>query len=233
MSFYEHFFKRERNPAGVRLKKNFASKVMKLADRHCSSINAVLEIGPGDGYIAELSREAGYKYLGLEASTELSDMLKTRGFEIIQQFVPPLPENIGQYSVCIALHVFEHMDDTRKASALLSEIYSKLQPGGLVIIACPDYYRWGRFFFDCDYTHSIPFTMRTLNQLLVNEQFDVVFKDYYVGNAIGTRYLPIPWLIKLFYADWMNRLITPGNNLLYRLFLTFLPNLLFVAKKPA
>jgi SAM-dependent methyltransferase len=211
---------------------NFAVRVMKLAQKYNSNINSVMEIGPGDGYIADLAREKNYRYLGFEASSELSDALKARGFEIIQQFVPPLPDHIGQFSVCIALHVFEHLDDFKKASLLLNDIYGKLQPGGLVIIACPDYFRWGRYFFDCDYTHSIPFTMRTMHQLIVNEQFEVVFKNYYVGNAIGTGFLPIPWLMKLFYADWMNRLCTPRNNLLYRLFLTFLPNLLFVAKKP-
>jgi SAM-dependent methyltransferase len=232
MSFYEHFSKRERNKRGIRLKKNFAAKVMKLSQKYCNNINSIMEIGPGDGYIADLSKNANIKYLGFEASIELSDSLKARGFDILQQFVPPLPKNIGQYSVCIALHVFEHMDDFKKASQLLQDIYKNLQPGGLIIIACPDYYRWGKFFFDCDYTHSIPFTMRTLNQLIVNERFEVVFKNYYVGNAIGTRFLPLPALMKFLYADWMNRLISPDNNLLYRLFLTFLPNLLFIAKKP-
>jgi hypothetical protein len=53
-----------------------------------------------------------------------------------------------------------------------------------------------------------------------------------VGKLIGVRYAWIPGLMKFFYGDWMNRWLTPHNNLLYRLLLTFLPNLLMVARKP-
>ena len=57
-----------------------------LVKRYCAP-GPVLEIGPGHGYFMDELRQAGIRAVGLEASRQMADSLRERGFEARQGYI--------------------------------------------------------------------------------------------------------------------------------------------------
>ena len=231
MSFYQHYASRERIGFGVRLKKTFARKLFDLSTKGLTHPVKIMEIGPGDGYIAELAVKNGCEYLGIEGSSEVVGNLTAQGYRIIESFVPPLPETNEKFHVCFLLHVIEHMNSIGQAEQLLSGIRQHLHENGKIIIAFPDYIFWGKDFFNCDYTHNLPFTLKRISQLLQNSGFSINFANHYVGNIFGIKGFPIYWIARIFYFRRIDAMMKNSlhKDLWYRGFLTFIPNILVIA----
>lgn len=234
MGFYDHYAGRSRISLGVKTKLYQAQKIFFLAFEAANKKpESVLEIGPGDGYLANLSAKNECSYLGLEGSKSVATSLSAAGHNIVESFVPPLPSSIGRFDVCYMLHVIEHMKDMDVATKLISEIKEHLHSNGVLVIACPDYVRWKQYFYDCDYTHSLPFTKRRLRQLLINEGFDISYESIYTGPIFGYWGLPLYWVARLLYPQFLDDLSSRylRSDILNRGFLTLIPNLIVVAKK--
>ena len=237
MAIYDSYARRGRVGLGVRVKLSQARSIFELARMHIvTKIGAVLEIGPGDGYIADLVRLQGLEYVAVEGSDAVAAKMEAVGYRVFRGYVPPLPSDLGQsgYQCCFLLHVLEHMRSPQDAANLVAEIYQLLTPGGALVIACPDYTRWGHYFYDCDYTHAYPVTRRRLLQLLTDHGFEVSCDTIYTGPLFGFLGLPLFWLAKLLYWPLLDDLIGPNRfkGILNRGFTTFLPNLLIVARRP-
>lgn len=236
MAIYDGYAVRGRIGAGVAIKQRQASIIFELGLRFSNApAGAVLEIGPGDGHISDLSRSAGLEYLAIEGSQAIANRLAAKGYKVVRSYVPPLPPGVGSgFKSCYLLHVLEHMKSATEAAELVSEIRETLLPGGSLVIACPDYSRWGQYFFDCDYTHSYPVTKRRLIQLLQDQGYEIAHHTIYTGPVFGYFGLPISWLAKFLYWPLLDELIGPKllSDALNRGFLTFLPNLLLVARRP-
>lgn len=234
MSFYKHYAGRPRNPFGVRIKTHQALVMLNTAERYAvHKITSVLEIGPGDGYIADHYSESGIAYQAIERSAEVVKRLESKGIKITQASCPPIPPGVGRVDVCFMLHVIEHMKDADVAAALLRDIGTHLNDRGLLIIACPDYMRWKEYFYDCDYTHTLPFTKRRLRQILLDEGYEIVKEDIYTGPVFGYKGLPIYWAMKLLFPGFLNDYLEKyfKHDFLNKAYLTFLPNLFVVARK--
>ncbi len=234
MSFYKHYAGRARNPFGVRIKTHQAQVMLNRAKTYSpNKIQSVLEIGPGDGYIAEHYSNSGITYQALERSTEVVKRLQSQGINIIETNCPPISKDLGTFDACYMLHVIEHMKDADMAASIISEIKNRLNKNGLLIIACPDYMKWKEYFYDCDYTHSLPFTKRRLRQLLLDEGFDILKEEVYVGPIFGYKGLPIYWLVKMFFPGFLNDVLEKyfKHDFINKAYLTFLPNLFVIAKK--
>ena len=151
----------------------------------------VLEIGPGDGYIADIARAQGLDYIAVEGSDAVAEKLRQDGVQVLRAYVPPLPLGLPSEPLrcCYLLHVLEHMTSAPSAAALVSDICERLAPGGTLVVACPDYSRWGGYFYDCDYTHAYPVTRRRLAQLFRDQGMEVVYHTIYIGS-VGDEYNP-------------------------------------------
>jgi len=90
MKFYSHFAKRQRNPIGIKVKMRQARVIWEMAFNVFSENCNVLELGPGDGYIANIAGKSGCQYLGIEPSKEIAEKLLTKGYTIKNAFAPPL-----------------------------------------------------------------------------------------------------------------------------------------------
>jgi len=236
MAVYDAYASRGRIGAGVSIKRRQAETIFSCG-LNCSKgvSGGILEIGPGDGYIAELSNSAALDYAAIEGSEAVAEKLESKGFQVFRGYVPPIPAGVSSgYRCCFILHVLEHMKSTVEAAQIVSEIYNRLTPGGTIIVACPDFSRWGHYFYDCDYTHSFPVTRRRLNQLLLDQGFEVVKHTIYIGPVFGYIGLPLSWLAKILYWPLLDDLLGPKRmkDALNRGFLTFLPNLLTIARRP-
>jgi hypothetical protein len=234
MAIYDQYTSRDRFKVGVKIKIHQARKIYALGIKHLEGTpKHVLEVGPGDGYIAGFTRAAGLLYTGVEGSDSVASRLQGEGYSIVRSYVPPLPTGIKDSQICFMLHVIEHMKGAAEASQLISQIRAVLDDAGVLIIACPDYVRWGHYFFDCDYTHTLPFTRRRLRQLLLDHQFEVLEDTIYTGPFFGYRWMPLSWLARLAYPRFIDDIAGryEKKDALNRGFLTFLPNLLIVARK--
>ena len=236
MAIYDNYSARARVGAGVKLKQGVAARIfaMGLAPS-AATVCKVLELGPGDGYISELSRNQGVAYTAVEGSAEIAAALRRRGVQVLEGYVPPLPAALkGQFSACFMLHVLEHMAGPQAAATLLDEIRAKLLPGGTLTIVCPAFEHWGARFYDCDYTHSFPLTRRRLEQLLRDQGFELVVNTVHCGPGFGRRWIALSWFARLLWPAWLDALVghrVPGD-LLNRGLLSFMPNLVMVARKP-
>jgi hypothetical protein len=233
MSFYEHYAKRERNRIGRAIKGAQARRIFRLALDGMGHVDHVLEIGPGDGYVAELARRAKIEYLGIEGSPKIAEKLRTSGYVVINSLVPPMPPIHRTIDLCFMLHVIEHLKDMFAASELLESLRGQMSSRGRLVIATPDFSRWKIHFFDSDYTHNVPFTTRRLRQLLDNTGFRVVSQQLYVGSTFGYHSLPLFWIARMFYFRYLDELLGLHRNsdVWYRGYMTFLPNIVIVAEK--
>lgn len=231
MGFYDHYAMRSRNRIGLKTKQYQNKHIFELGLN--TPTPKILELGPGDGYIAALCKENNYEYLGIEGSESVANKLISQGYNIRKGFVPPIPDDIGSFDICYMLHIIEHLPDMDAAIKTVTDIRSRLNDNGNLIVACPDYMRWGAHFYDCDYTHSLPFTRRRLKRLLINEGFEIKYSSIYTGPVFGYWGLPLYWLVKLIYPLFINDVLSmlSKNDIFNRGFLTMLPNIIMVARK--
>ena len=108
-----------------------------------------------------------------------------------------------------------------------------MSKNGKLVIATPDYLKWGKDFYNCDYTHNLPFTVKRLEQLLTNEGMKITYAGYYVGSQFGLLRFPIFWIGKLFYIRWLDNFLLNSlkSDIWYRAYLTCLPNIVVIAQK--
>lgn len=195
----------------------------------------MFEVGPGDGYIAEIARVRGAGYRALERNSRIGESMRSRGFDVECVSVPPVPRMKEASDACFLLHVIEHMGSVGDAASLVQGLRENLRAGGVLVVATPDYASWGYRFFDCDYTHSFPFTRRRLGQLLQDHEFEVVEETFYSGAVFGTLAQVLGGICRIAYPQWVDQLIGKAipRDILNRGLLTFLPCLVTIAVRKA
>jgi hypothetical protein len=173
------------------------------------------------------------EYTGIEGSDEVVNNLRAKGYSVLKSFIPPLPEISRKFDVCFMLHVIEHMNNIREAEQLLNGIHDILDQHGKVVIAIPDYQFWGKDFYNCDYTHNLPFTLKRLVQLLQNSGFKIDLAQHYVGSTIGIKGFIKFGVIRLLYSRTIDTVMknSLSKDTWYRGYLTFIPNLFVIASK--
>lgn len=161
---YGYYFDRARPAAVQRLLERKHAALLDLATAG-GQVGSVLEIGPGEGFVARAARVRGIpRYVALEATATGTGRLRQEGFDVRQAMVPPFPET-EPVDLVYASHLVEHLPGPDAVLALLRACHDLLRPGGRVALAFPDA-RWMRGdFWDCDYTHQWPSTPRRVAQV--------------------------------------------------------------------
>jgi SAM-dependent methyltransferase len=187
MAFYRTFSEKKLTRFGGARRGKIERARFAMATQGVSSPADFLEVGPGQGAIAELAREAGLRYRAVEPSPQLSHDLRERGFEIEQAFTPPIPAPDLSMDVLYADQVLEHMSGIDAARAWVAEALRILRPGGTLFVVVPDYLKERGFFWDIDYTHNFPTTERRMRQLLYDGGFELGLMVRSIGLATGLR----------------------------------------------
>lgn len=102
---------------------------------------SLLDVGCGDGYLAEILAGRGYKVTGVEKRGGYSDRFPAavRLVEAdLEGGLPPLPET---YDYVMCADILEHL---RRPEDLLAQLRSVLKPGGVLIASLPNS---GNFYF--------------------------------------------------------------------------------------
>jgi SAM-dependent methyltransferase len=228
LAFYDHFALRKRNPFGVWVHRQQARKLVELISIYAGESSNILEVGPGDGYLAEECVQAGFSYRAIDGSPEVAKRIQEKGFNVQTALVPPIPMDKQDVNVCCLFHVLEHMVDADQAEQLIRETRRVLVPGGLLVLACPNYYTWGRDFFESDYSHNYVTTPRRVKQLLEDGGYKVVEEQFYAGPLFGQWRYSALLANRLVYWRCLNRVIRSERY--YRGFLTFLECFILAAR---
>lgn len=228
MAFYQHYAVRKKHPLGMWVHRQQARKLAELVGMYAEESPHILEIGPGDGYFGEECVQAGFRYTSIDGSPAVAKQIQEKGLDVRAAFVPPIPMDKQNADVCCLFHVLEHMADAALAEQLIKETKRVLVPGGLLVLACPNYYTWGRDFFEADYSHNYVTTPRRVKQLLSDNGYEVLEEQFYAGPLFGWWRYAAFLTNRLLYWRWLNRLIRSERY--YRGFLTFLECFILVAR---
>jgi SAM-dependent methyltransferase len=182
-TFYEHYHQDKPTKAGARLSVAMCRRVFDFAG--VTRGKRVLEIGPGRGPFADVCLGCGVEYVAVEANKAMADSLRSRGAEVVEARVPPLPPLDGKFDFVVMINVMEHMNDMREALQLAGQIREHLNPGGGLVVCSPDYLNLRVHFFNCDFSHNYVTTRRRLAQLFVSAGYGRTRSCYLAGPFSG------------------------------------------------
>jgi SAM-dependent methyltransferase len=116
----------------VRERRQVMCRIRKLAPQ----ARTLLDVGCGFGHFMDVARESGFSCVGLEPDEERASSVEARGHEVIRGFFSPSLLGGRRFDVVILWHVVEHLAEP---GAMLSDIRSAMNPGGLLCLACPNH----------------------------------------------------------------------------------------------
>jgi SAM-dependent methyltransferase len=180
MPYFDHFAAGRSTALGDWLTRRTVSEEFRFLRRHFAftALTRILEIGPGFGELAELFLANGCRnYDIVEPNTAMRHRLRTRGVREAKEYaIPQLQEKDSSYDLIILSNVFEHLGGSAEAQTFIAEAARVLSDGGMLFLLSPDYRDWGNDFFNCDFSHTNPTTVRRVTQMLQNAGIEMV--DY-------------------------------------------------------
>jgi SAM-dependent methyltransferase len=234
MRFFGHLSSSQPTSIGNWLTRKTIEQQFRFVQPHLRGNKTIdiLEIGPGRGDFAAKFLEAGFANYDIlepdEALRQLCEHLPLR--RIYREVMPPLSAPSGSYDLVIMCAVFEHMNDTATAVAALKEIHRVLRPGGRFFVMSPDYTHWKSDFFNCDFSHSNPTTVRRTSQMLYNLDFALLATTYHYTFLTGVFGWIVGQLVKLLTTPFSGARI---DSRFYSLRMCFLRCFLMIAEKRA
>ena len=96
----------------------------------------LLDIGCGDGRIAEEARACGARYVGVDVSSSAVEFCRAKGLEAAEcNLDQPLPFPDGSFDAVTVFEVLEHLFEPARALAQIARV---LKPGGAVVGSVPN-----------------------------------------------------------------------------------------------
>jgi predicted TPR repeat methyltransferase len=139
-----------------------------------SENSKIVEIGPGRGEFAQECINRKFDYTGIEPSKTLADMLRSVGYNIINQKVPPLHLEENQYDLIHSKDVIEHLISYEEVLGLLSDCRLVLKDGGYISAIVPNFATLKELFYEYEYQHAFPTTEMRMQRLLEDSGFQVI-----------------------------------------------------------
>ena len=231
MSYFNHFAKSKPTKIGDLLHSKEITNEFSIINNFISDKNIeILEVGPGKGDLAKMFLKSGYKnYDIVEPNKIMRDDLTKAGIRKSENYlVPPFKEKDNFYDLVIASDIFEHLNDSKESQLFISEIKRILKKEGLVFILSPDYLDWKEDFFNCDFSHSNPTTLRRTKQLFYNNQIKPIYETYSYSCFNG---LLGCFLNKFIKAITFFQKGNFADSKIYKLKLTFLRRFIIIGKR--
>jgi len=164
------------NPTALGTKKKIVevNRIFKdLVPRLCKP-STILEIGPGRGEFAEIVRDNGFEYIGIEPSKSLGSNLISRGFKVLANPLPKIKLDNNSIDVVYSYDVLEHMGNYSNVLEFFRESYRILKPGGYITTIAPNAETLGILFYTYEYQHNFFTSIPRIKTLLKDSGFDPV-----------------------------------------------------------
>jgi SAM-dependent methyltransferase len=234
LAYFDHFAAGKGTRIGNWLTARAIERQFEFLSRHLpgASDSDLLEIGPGHGDFAARIMAAGFRnYDVVEPNPALRAKVEALGVRRARSYlIPELDEADESYDAIILCDVFEHLTDSREAHKFVSEAVRVLRPGGILFILSPDFLDWKEDFYNCDYSHSNPTTVRRAHEIFMNERLTTAGFQYMYSGFRGA------------FGYCASRLVKLGTSFArsedldrkpYKLRLTFLRRFMIVGRKDA
>jgi len=99
----------------------------------------VLEVGSGNGVIAERLKQAGHDVVAVEVTEEsAAETARRAGCPVTLAALPHLPFEDGAFDTVVCSHTLEHIPDLYAAAAELRRVAKRV----VVVVPCQRYYRY-------------------------------------------------------------------------------------------
>jgi len=195
--YQEYFEKRKPSAFGERIHLFWNSRMLDIGILYIPSIEnkRILEVGPGFGYLAQICRKRNFLYTAVEMNESLAENLRIQGFDITISAIPPFPAGDPVQIIWMS-NVLEHASTFIEARQMLIEAYKRLDPLGYIVIISPDLHSWKTEFFDVDWSHGYPTTLKRIEQLLQETGFEVICSKYHTATFINS---PLVFLLSLLF----------------------------------
>jgi len=155
-----------------------------------------LDIGCGNGWLLDRTRNLGWNVLGIEPDPKAANQAKKINIDIVGNKIENA--NIKESSITIITirHVIEHVEDP---SSLLKQCFKLLKPHGKLIIITPNieslgYKKFKKYWRDIDSPrHLYLFSIKTLKNILIENNFSIkklrtsspsAYKMFIISNNI-------------------------------------------------
>ena len=163
---YSNYMQREPHPRNAVFIKRWHDKLLKLALKDLKQApKSVLEIGPGHGYFAEHCRDAGVTYEFCDTSPAVISKMNELRFKGHLGLIQDVAPNLGKYDLIWMSHVLEHSPTWLAAREMVATCRDLLSDEGVVVVIGPDALSWRREFWNVDWSHGYPTTIRNVSQM--------------------------------------------------------------------
>ncbi len=126
--------------------------------------------------------ETGATYYAVEPNSHMAKLARGIGAkEVKEKMSPPIPYADNTFDVLYYADVFEHMNDFKMTVEMIKESKRVLKPKGVLVIIAPEYPNWGEDFYNCDYTHNNPTSLRRTAQIFDNYGIKVLQTNQFSG----------------------------------------------------
>ncbi len=214
-TFYDHYAQDKPTKLGLWLTHGVARRIFEFSGIRKG--DRVLEIGPGRGVFTGLCLAEGAEYTAIEPNHEMAGHLRSRGVNVVNAIVPPMPDLGETFDVVVMNSVIEHMNTMVDALELCKQVLGMLKPGGRFVLYAPDYANWRHHFFIGDFSHSYITSWRRLEELLVSAGYDRIEGCYQTATFRG-----IPCFVLSALAGWMPfgwlDVLFPHSRIVHRLY---------------
>lgn len=141
--------------------------------------DALIDVGCGEGALAELLAGAGLRVTGVEPAAYLRERFTARvagNAEVVDGVVERLPFGDGEVAAAVSTEVLEHVADP---DAALRELYRVMRPGAVACVSVPTSFTELLFWrlhprYAENSTHLRIFTRPELRRLIEANGFEVV-----------------------------------------------------------
>lgn len=236
--FYDFFYNCKVTKMGQWLISLQIQSIVNIIFKHIDSkfVNKILDIGFGRGpYFKELKKRTySVEYFAIEPNEKLRDAALKMGCNVCVEYkVPPLPVEITnkKYDVIILSHVIEHLKNYSNVVLLFNELKKVLNIDGLIFVSAPDINDYRCDFYNVDYSHEYPTSLRRINKLVEDCGYKIEESGYIRGPIVGSLsslLFPVQKLIDLVIGSLWN--IT-GMEKLFKVKITFKRNFYMILKR--
>lgn len=152
---------------------------------------ALLDVGCGRGDLGVAFARKGWRVTGVEPSAEACRVARARGVRALVGVLQSVDFEEQSFDAVTMNHSLEHVVDPR---ADLARVFRLLRPGGLLVIAAPNFACWqrkrfGSAWFPLDLPrHRTHFTPEALGVALTATGFEIISigSSYDTGSLLAT-----------------------------------------------
>ena len=210
---YSDYVRREPHPRNAVFIKKWQGKLLKLVLKHSDvRPSRVLEIGPGHGYFAEHCRLNGFDYEFCDTSNAVVEKMNELGFQGHLGLISDLRNTLGKYDLIWMSHVLEHSPTWIAAREMVDEARQHLTEHGVIAVVSPDVLSWKHEFWNVDWSHGYPTSVRNVVQLCSDVGFQKIAAFHHRNGSTSLATRMIFKIVSFVPHQIIDRVLTPSRS---------------------